>query len=144
VRKLHEIMNIRGSSRKLILIADDDGEFLCELEQGLDAFGYDTVSFSGSDAVLRSAGALRPDAIMLDLRMGDITGFQVANRLSFSRRTAGIPIIGMTGFYTDREHAVLMDICGIHSCLLKPFSAERAAAEIEAVLVAKIRRPSQS
>lgn len=131
---MQKIMNKAKTCRKRILIVDDDREFLRELEQGLCACGYETIAFTDGDSILKSAGGLRPDAILLDLRMGDRTGFQVANRLSFYRRTARVPIIAMTGFYTGREHAILMDICGIRSCLLKPFSIEQAAAEIEAVL----------
>ena len=66
-----------------VLIVDDHEPFRAAVRALLTAAGYDVVgeAADGADA-LRAAGELAPDAILLDVQLPDIDGFEVAARLA--------------------------------------------------------------
>jgi len=120
--------------KKKIMIVDDDKEFLEEFRETLNLSGYDALAFSDGTSALGMVSKVKPDLILLDLKLKDKSGFQIAYELKHLRETAHIPIIAMTGFYIEKEHAELMNLCGIKTHLIKPFSLEDAIAKIEPVL----------
>lgn len=120
--------------KKKIMIIDDDKEFLEEFKETLNLSGYDTAAFSDGSVALVMVSKIKPDAILLDLKLRGKSGFQVAYELKSFPKTTNIPIIAMTAFYTEKEHAELMNMCGIQTCLIKPFNPQEAIAKIEAIL----------
>jgi hypothetical protein len=121
-------------AKKKIMIVDDNVEFLEELKELLDLSGYETTACIDGDSALAKAREERPDAILLDLKMDDKSGFQVADELRRMPEAANIPIIAMTGYYTEKEHALLVNICGINMRLLKPFNPLDVIAKLESIL----------
>ncbi len=119
---------------KKVLIVDDDKEFLEELKETLSATGYEVTGVSESVSALKVARTVKPDIILLDLRMRSMSGFEIADGLKRLQETAAIPVIAMTGFYTMKEHSWLMNFCGIKKCLKKPFNPLDVIAEIESAL----------
>jgi len=120
-----------GTAEKKILLVDDDKEFLEELKEMLALSGYKVMGVADSVAAVNAARVTKPDAILLDLRMQAMSGFEVADKLKSFPETSLIPIIAMTGFYTLKEHAWLMNFCGIKRCIKKPFNPLDVIAEIE-------------
>lgn len=116
------------------MIVDDDREFLEELKETLTSSGYDTTALSNSTSALKMVRKIKPDVILLDLKMQGKSGFQIADELKQLPETAHIPIIAMTAFYTEREYTILMNICSIKTCLMKPFNPLDLIAEIERAL----------
>jgi len=121
-------------AEKKVLIVDDDKEFLDELKETLVMTGYDVTGISDGLSAVKAARVSKPDVIVLDLRMHAMSGFEVADKLKGAPETSNIPVIAMTGYYTLKEHAWLMNFCGIRRCLKKPFSPLDVIAEIENVL----------
>lgn len=121
-------------AEKRILIVDDDREFLDELKEMLVLTGYDVTGVTDGVAAVKAARVVKPDVIILDLRMHAMSGFEVADKLKGIPETADIPVIAMTGYYTLKEHAWLMNFCGIRRCLKKPFSPLDVIAEVENIL----------
>jgi len=121
-------------SAKNVMIVDDDREFLEELKEILVQTGYVVTDVSDSASAVKVAREIRPDVILLDLRMRQTSGFEVADGLKRFSETSGIPLIAMTGFYTMKEHSWLMNFCGIKKCLKKPFNPLDVIAEIELAL----------
>jgi len=120
--------------QKKVLIVDDDKEFLEELKEMLAATGYVVTAVGDSVSAVKAARAIIPDVVLLDLRMKQMSGFEVADGLKAYSDTANIPVIAMTGYYTLKEHSWLMNFCGIKKCLKKPFNPLDVIAEIEKVL----------
>ncbi|MDH5662424.1 MAG: response regulator [Elusimicrobiota bacterium] len=120
--------------KKKILIIDDDREFGEELRELLELEGYNTTAFFDGTSALGMISRIKPDVILLDLKLTGKSGFQIAYELKSFPKTADIPIIAMTGFFTEKEHAELMDICGIQTCLIKPFDSRDVIGKIETVL----------
>jgi len=121
-------------SKVKVMLVDDDREFLEELKQTLDLNGYEVIGVSDSTLAQEKANNTKPDVIVLDLKMEDMSGFEVAEELKHSSNTMQIPIIGITGFFKEDEHIPLLNICGIKKCITKPFSPKELITAIESVL----------
>lgn len=121
-------------AEKRILVIDDDRELLQELKEMLEGAGYDITAVGDGFSAVNAAKAIRPDLILLDLRMEAMSGFEVADRLKGFSQTHRIPVVAMTGYYTLKEHSWLMNFCGIKRCIRKPFHPLDVIAEIEDVL----------
>ncbi len=116
-----------------ILIVDDDNEFLDELAELLQSSGYEPVTVGNAGAAVEAARQVKPECVLLDLKMPEKSGFQLASEFAYAPELTGIPIIAMSAFYKDTYKA-LLDMCGIRRCLTKPFQALDVIAEIEEVL----------
>jgi signal transduction histidine kinase/DNA-binding response OmpR family regulator/ligand-binding sensor domain-containing protein len=94
MRRLADITN--GTRTKRLLLIDDDIAIHDMLEHELSREGYELeTAISGADGLAR-AEAMQPDAIILDLSMPGMSGFQVAETLRQRESTSRIPIIVLT------------------------------------------------
>ncbi len=123
-----------------ILVVDDNPEFLEELQEMLSQNGYQTKTLSDSEQALAVAHAVKPEVILLDLKMSPKSGFQVADEMRHSFKMKDVPIVAMTGFFTEKEHILMMKLCGIKTFILKPFNPIDLIAKVEFALG---RRPEE-
>jgi two-component system cell cycle response regulator DivK len=117
-----------------IMIVDDNESLLEELREILDCSGYNAVTVSDPNAACETARAVSPDVILLDLKMGSMNGFHVAEALKQSSFTAGIPIIAMSGYFPVDDGNSLLDASRMEACLKKPFGILDMLGAIEKVL----------
>lgn len=117
-----------------IMIVDDDKEFLEELRETLTLSGYEPIAINDSLMALKVARMIKPNVILLDLKMDRKSGFQIADELKQFPETTNIPIIAMTGFYAEKGNSLVLDICGIKRFLIKPFNPLDAIVKIETAL----------
>ena len=83
-------------SDPLVLIVDDNEQNAKLVRDVLQAAGFRTiVAETGAEALTR-ATTDRPDVILLDVRLPDLDGADVARRLKGDPRTAHIPVVAMT------------------------------------------------
>lgn len=118
---------------KEIFIVEDNRDFADELRDLLEDIGFKTVCLDDADEVIERVDAGRPDMILMDLKLGANNGFQLACNIKQNVKTSGIPIIGMTGFFTKKEHLRLMKMFGINDCLIKPIDPRVLMAMIDKV-----------
>jgi len=121
---------------KKLMVVDDDREFLEELRDILSLSGYEIVEVSDTDKFLETASNIKPDAIIMDIKMPGKSGFELANELRQSADLGPTPIIAMSAYFKE-EYAPLMNICGIKTCLKKPFNPLDVIAQIEGALQEK-------
>jgi CheY-like chemotaxis protein len=88
-------------NKRRVMIVDDDRQFLEELEEMLIFSGYEIVAFNDAQAALESAVRLRPDVILLDVKMPGKSGFQLADELQRLPELEGTPVIAMSGHYKE-------------------------------------------
>lgn len=79
-----------------ILIVEDDIDVADMLCAYFDIQGYNVQSVYQGEDVTQACQKVRPDLIILDIRLPDIDGYEVARRLRTNRRTQNIPIIFLT------------------------------------------------
>jgi len=95
-----------GSDRPLILAADDNVDNLLLLIYALEVFGFSQISTLEGEMVLRLAQQYRPNLILLDVILPDMSGIEVIHQLKRNSLTSAIPIIAVTALARteDREH----------------------------------------
>ena len=118
---------------KKIMLVDDDKEFLNEMSEILKLSGYEVFLFSDSTNVTTETISLKPDLILLDLKMDNKSGFKVADELRLTKATKDIPVIAITGVFTKPEHKLLMKVCNIRELLIKPIKPLDIIAVIERI-----------
>ncbi len=116
-----------------VVVVDDDKEFLEELQEILQASGYDLVVVNNSRFALSKIVESKPDVVLLDLKMPGKNGFELATEMNRAFETEEIPVIVMTAYFKD-EYKMLMDLCGVKRCLKKPFYPLDVISAIEGVL----------
>ena len=105
-----------------VMVIDDDKEFLEEIDEMLNLSGYETVALAESRDAVKKIIKTKPDILVLDLKMEGVSGFEIVDELKRLPKTRNIPIIAITGFYTKKEHSLLVKISGIKKCITKPFN----------------------
>ena len=121
-----------------ILVVDDE-ESICEiLKFNLEVNGYDVdVAYSAEEAM-----KMHPEhysLILLDIMMGEMSGFQMARILKEKPETARVPIIFCTAKDTENDTVAGLNI-GADDYIAKPFSLSEVMARVRGV----IRRTSQA
>lgn len=101
-----------------ILIADDDPLARLDLRELLTAMGH-TIDGEASDGemALEMARDLRPDLVILDIRMPGLDGLEVARRLADEQIAPAL----ILSAYTDEEYLARVRESGCLSYLVKPF-----------------------
>ena len=79
-----------------ILIVEDDLDVAEMLNAYFRVQGYEVFTVNWGEDGVRSSQTVHPDLVILDIRLPDIDGYEVARRLRGDRRTSDIPIIFLT------------------------------------------------
>jgi two-component system alkaline phosphatase synthesis response regulator PhoP len=114
-----------------ILVVDDE-EDLCEILQfNLEKEGYKVdVAYSAEEALEKNL--LCYNLLLLDVMMGEISGFRMARKIRENPKTAGIPIIFLTAKDTENDRLTGFAL-GAEDYIAKPFSIREVAARIKAI-----------
>lgn len=115
-----------------ILVVDDE-ETLCEiLKFNLTKEGYDVdVAYSAEEALERGVEGYA--LLLLDVMMGEMSGFRMARLLKERRETAHIPIIFCTAKDTEDDTVAGLNL-GADDYITKPFSLREVVARVRGVL----------
>lgn len=123
-----------------ILVVDDEQD-ICEiLRFNLEKEGYEVDSANSAEEALvlidtmQSGGtALYPDLILLDVMMGEMSGFQMVQKLRQNPKTEHIPVIFITAL--DGEDQIVEGLnYGADDYIAKPLSMKEVKARVRAVL----------
>jgi two-component system cell cycle response regulator DivK len=106
---------------KLILIVDDNVQNLKLARDILQFAGFRTLEADGGVEGVALALEHRPDLVLMDIRMPDLSGEEALRHLKEDRRTAGIPVVALTSstMKGDRERFMSQ---GFNGYLEKPIS----------------------
>ncbi len=118
------------STQPLVLAVDDEPGILRLLKQELSAQGFRVLVASSGEEALRVAEEHRPDIVLLDVLMPDMSGLEVMRRL---REQSNAAVILVTARDTDMDKVRGLEM-GADDYIVKPFSPEELAARVRAVL----------
>jgi two-component sensor histidine kinase/DNA-binding response OmpR family regulator len=106
-----------------ILIVDDEPKNLSVLQYILDDPDYRLVRAESADQALLALIAEQYALIILDVRMPGMTGFELAQMIKERRKTARVPIIFLTAYYSEDQHILEGYGTGAVDFLHKPVNA---------------------
>jgi CheY-like chemotaxis protein len=121
-----------------ILIIEDDPTSLKLTSEVLQMGGHVVMLATTADQAIYSLKAVRPDVILLDLRLPGIKGFAVARQCREDSATRDIPIIAITAFSVEygKDEAIKS---GCDAYIIKPINTRTLLQQIEDVVAAKTK-----
>jgi two-component system, OmpR family, alkaline phosphatase synthesis response regulator PhoP len=119
---------------KKILVADDESHILHVVSLKLRNAGYDVVTASDGQEALEMAQSERPDLLITDYHMPQLSGLELCQKLKQDPTTAKIPAIMLTarGYQLDPKDT---EQSGILRMLSKPFSPRQLLSTVNEVLL---------
>ncbi len=109
------------AARAKLLLVDDRPENLLALEAILEPLDTDLVRASSGEEALRQLLTEEYAAILLDVQMPGLDGFQTAELIKRRERTKHVPILFLTAISKDAEHIFRGYSAGAVDYLMKPF-----------------------
>jgi len=120
----------RAGAYATVLVVDDDAKVRELLRQELEEAGHVVVEAADGRAALDAVRGQRPDLVVLDVMMPELSGFDVAAVLKADPETAGIPLM-ILSVVDDPERGVRL---GVERYFTKPVDVRSLLSEVDALL----------
>ncbi len=117
-----------------ILVVDDTLDNLKVLTAMLARQGYKVRSALNGPTALKSARAVAPDLVLLDINMPEMDGYQVCQELKQDERTRDIPVLFISALDATDDKVRAFQVGGV-DYITKPFQFEEVAARVETHLM---------
>jgi len=112
-----------AEAKHKILIVEDDPDVSEMLNAYFRVQGYDVFTVNWGEDGVRAGQSVLPDLVILDIRLPDIDGYEVARRLREDRRTQEIPIIFLTEKRERGDRLQGFEV-GADDYITKPFDVQ--------------------
>ena len=115
---------------KLVLVVEDNDlnmKLFCDL---LEAHGYETMQTRDGERVLPMVRERRPDLILMDIQLPDVSGLQVTKWLKADEELKDIPVIAVTAFAMKGDEERIR-AGGCEAYIAKPISVAKFIEEVE-------------
>jgi DNA-binding response OmpR family regulator len=116
-----------------VLIIDDERDLSQALAIRLRAAGYEAATADDGITGIAAASSQRPDAIVLDMRMPDLDGFEVQARLKRDPQLSRVPVIFLSANVQDTARQTAL-AAGAAAYLTKPYDAREVLAVIASAI----------
>ena len=127
-----------STEKSTILIIEDDLDVADMLNAYFRVQGYEVYTSNWGEDGVKAVVNYRPDLVILDIRLPDIDGYEVARRLRMDRKTKSIPIIFLTEKRDRADRLQGLEI-GADDYITKPFDVQELRLRVRNA----IRRASQ-
>jgi CheY-like chemotaxis protein len=126
-----------------ILIVEDAPDNRAIAELILQSAGHTVISIGDGASAVSIAAAIRPDAILMDLSLPQLDGWEATRRLKANPATSDIPVIAFTAHIlpSDLERA---RAAGCETVIAKPFEIDVFLARIDSLLGRKLFEKSRA
>ena len=122
-----------ADAKHKILIVEDDPDVSEMLNAYFRVQGYDVFTVNWGEDGVRAGQTISPDLIILDIRLPDIDGYEVAKRLREDRRTREIPIIFLTEKRERVDRLQGFEV-GADDYITKPFDVQELRLRVRNAL----------
>jgi DNA-binding response OmpR family regulator len=129
-----------------ILVVEDDQDLCSLICQLLATEGYEAQEAHDGPAALAMLESDPPDAVILDVMLPGISGFEICQRLKISRKTNAIPVLMLTAAATDKSRDRGLRV-GADCYLTKPFATDVLFESLRRILdhrADRLGRPSHT
>ena len=115
-----------------ILVVDDEEDICAILKFNLSKEGYEVVTANSAEEAL-TLDIASFDLLLLDVMMGEMSGFELTGKLKTDPKTGGVPVIFITARDTEDDAVEGLDL-GADDYISKPFSIREVISRVKAVL----------
>jgi CheY-like chemotaxis protein len=123
-----------ASEQITILIVDDDPRIIEVLREGLEVLGgFRVVAAADGEQGLERFEDIRPHAVIIDVRMPGIDGYQLARAIRGDPATAQTPLVFLTAMAQDRDRYIGL-ASGADIYLIKPVAPSELVDAIRSAL----------
>jgi len=116
-----------------ILIVDDEPDIVELLDYNFRQAGYVVVTASDGTSAMAEIRRQKPDLVLLDLMLPDVSGTEVCRRLRKDPATESMPIVMITARGEEIDRVVGFEL-GADDYVVKPFSPREVMLRVQAVL----------
>lgn len=116
-----------------ILVVEDERDLAELVAFNLREAGHEVVTAFDGGTALAEIQRSKPDLVVLDVMLPDITGFEVCRRLRRGGDTVKLPVIMLTAKGEEVDRIVGFEV-GADDYVLKPFSPRELVLRVEAIL----------
>ncbi len=120
-------MSLSGNAdagAKTVLIVEDNPLNMTLFKEILELHGYLTVAAADGDSGLALARTKRPDVILMDIQLPNMSGFEVIRHLKQDPNLQSIPVVAVTAHAMVGDESTVR-LAGCEEYLTKPVSIER-------------------
>ena len=120
-----------------ILIIDDEKDFCHFMRMNLESTNkYKIFVSTNARSGIKTAIRKKPDLVLLDIMMPNISGFEVLQKLKENINTTSIPIIMLTALSDDESVEKAMSLYS-HEYIVKPVEMDSLVSKIDRVLLGR-------
>ena len=112
---------------RTMLVVDDDASIRELVAEALEGAGYTVKTAEGGAKALDMVAQAVPDAIVLDIWMPTLDGFDFMRTLRATDRTRDVPVVAISAAYPERA---ALDL-GVQEFVAKPFEVSALLAAVE-------------
>jgi two-component system, cell cycle response regulator DivK len=124
----------RDPAQPLVLIVEDDRSTRLLYRECLSHAGFRTIDAHNGHQALEKAQALQPDAVLTDLAVPGMDGFEFCRALQRSDATRAIPVLAVTGHAEYLDQPERFRQAGITRVLTKPCAPDAIVRELRRLL----------
>lgn len=121
-------------TKKFILCVDDEPEILELTRMLLEPRGYNVQGALGGIEGLKMMRESKPDLVLLDLMMYDISGWELYQQMKSEKNLADVPVIMVTAKTKSVDKALGLHVAKVADYITKPFGPLDLIASVEKVL----------
>ena len=116
-----------------VLVAEDESALVTLLRYNLEREGYRVLEAQDGEEALLVANEQKPDLVLLDWMLPQLSGIEVCRRLRGRQETRNVPIIMLTARGEENDRIRGLDT-GADDYITKPFSMTELLARLRAVM----------
>ena len=118
----------------LVLLVEDDRDGRLLFAEWLRDAGFRVETAHNGLQALERAFEVRPDAILTDLHIPGIDGYELTRRVKLDPRTESIPVLAVTGYAPFTQDPSRADRAGCDAILPKPCDADDLVSTLRALI----------
>ena len=120
-------------SDPLILVAEDERDIRELIVFTLQISGFNVVEVPNGEDAVRKATEIKPDLILMDVRMPKMTGYEACKALKAQESTKNIPVVFLSAKGQENEITMGLEL-GAEEYFLKPFAPDQLTEHVNKIL----------
>ena len=117
----------------LVLVAEDERDIRELIVISLELEGFNVVEVPNGEEAVKKAKEIKPDLILMDVRMPKMTGYEACKVLKAEDATKEIPVVFLSAKGQEAEVNTGLEL-GAEEYLLKPFAPDELSGRVTKIL----------